>query len=252
MPKEYFSDWAEYNYFSIGRSFLNALLDGNAEKEFSDTLGSFEMAKTALKNARNCLEILANLPKDAFNHAFIRRDATDLVRTIVGRYVHFSLIAQAKAVDACVQEGRDEKQEAYRLGEQAKTLLQYLCKILSTSTEFSLYHTMLELDKTEKIYDGFEQTMKNNTVNWYCRSNDYETVKEVLCPEMQKAQETIAACITSGEYQKDTRFKAYNQASSEIVKAYFQKPFAEIDKEEKSDFDMIRKEIAQYFKIVEL
>jgi hypothetical protein len=37
MPKEYFSDWAEYNYFSIGPSFLNPLLDGNAEKALSDT-----------------------------------------------------------------------------------------------------------------------------------------------------------------------------------------------------------------------
>ena len=123
---------------------------------------------------------------------------------------------------------RQEKVEFYFA--QIKKLFEGLKMVLSSSTDFSLYHTLMEISKESKVYDNFEQTLKNNTVAEYCRTNIYETVKEIFIPEQEVMQKALLS------YAKDKNFdmhKFVSENRAEILKKYMETPLAKIDKEKK-------------------
>jgi hypothetical protein len=88
----------------------------------------------------------------------------------------------------------------------------------------------MEISKESKVYDSFEQTLKNNTVAEYCRTNIYETVKEIFIPEQEVMQKALLS------YAKDKNFdmhKLVSEGRAEILKQYMQTPLALINKEKK-------------------
>ena len=78
-------------------------------------------------------------------------------------------------------------------GEVIIELLWAMMEILSASDEFSLYKTLEALRLESDVSNGFEETLKNNTTSVYCRSNVYETVKELFIPEQKQLQKLICA-----------------------------------------------------------
>ena len=65
------------------------------------------------------------LSESALQDEFIRRDATDIARTVIGRYAHVYLIAEAERIVAC-RKGEDKAQEVRALGRAVCELLQCL------------------------------------------------------------------------------------------------------------------------------
>ena len=215
-----------YNYYHPN----DYMWDLKSEDEYYLLGGmDFDKAVKSLQNAKECLREIVRLPKEAFENDLLKRDVTDIVRTLIARYIHILYLATAKSLIATDDtKTRQEKVNFYFA--QIKKLFEGLKMVLSSSTDFSLYHTLMEISKESKVYDNFEQTLKNNTVAEYCRTNIYETVKEIFIPEQEVMQKALLS------YAKDKNFdmhKFVSEGRAEILKQYMQTPLAKIDKEKK-------------------
>ena len=223
----------QYYYAGFSWNYLPKLVNGEDVDGFIWDF-PYDRALQAQDNAIYCLEQLSMLSESALQDEFIRRDATDIARTVIGRYAHVYLIAEAERIVAC-RKGEDKAQEVRALGRAVGELLQCLQDVLSTHEDFSLAATLRAVNATEKVYDGFEETLKNNVSCLYCRQNIYETVRELFIPENKVVQELICSAAPHWTYGKDLEEK-FKKESEEIFARFQNKSLEEIDKEPKADF----------------
>jgi len=225
--REHSPSWNALYYYYTPQRYLEKLKNGNAE-ELLDGL-DYSKALQLTENAVEVLENAAALPSEAYENEMLARDIVDIVRTILGRFVHILMISEGIAIISAKDTDCPER----KIGEYSTKigqLLEALKRILSSSDDFSLYHTLVGLSEESSVYGNFEQTLKNNTVADYCRTNIYETVKELFIPEREVLQRILLS------YAKDNSYKAQEEFSGEqrkILEKYMQKPLAEIDREKK-------------------
>ena len=222
----------QYHYAGFEWHYLAKLANGD---EAESIIFDFpqDRALAAQDDAIYCLQKIAQISETALQNEFIRRDVTDMARTIIGRYAHVYLNAEAERIIAC-RKGENREQEVYVLGEVVKGLLNCLSDVLSTHEDFSLAATLRDINKTEKIYEGFEETFKNNTSCLYCRQNVYESVKELFIPENEVVQELLRKGAPHWTYGQDLKDE-FKKASKEIFDKFQSKPLEEIDQEPKGD-----------------
>lgn len=223
----------QYYYSGYGRWYIPRLV---AREEVDEFIWDFpyDRAIKAHDDAIYCLEKLAKIPENSLQDEFIRRDVVDIARTIIGRYAHVYLIAEAENIVAC-RKGENKEKFVRSFGNAVSELLQCLCEILSIHEDFSLAKTLRDIQKNKPIYAGFEETLKNNTCCLYCRQNIYETVKEIFIPENEVMQKLILEGAPTWKYDEslETKFKI---ESEKIFAKYQAKKLEDIDKEPKGDF----------------
>lgn len=113
------------------------------------------------------LEKLAEI-EDGYSCEFVLRDAVDIARTIVGRFLNYLIkLAMASSGDA---------EKVSELEKYYMELLDVMEKILCLNTDFSLYHSLMELQKVAPLNPNFEVTLKRNIYNDYCAQSVYELV----------------------------------------------------------------------------
>ena len=222
----------QYHYAGFGWHYLPKLVNGEEIDGFIFDF-PYERALQAQGDAVYCLEKISQISDTALKNEFIRRDITDIARTIIGRYAHVYLTAEAGQIVAC-RKGENKEREVYALGDAVKDLLRCLCNVLSTHEDFSLAATLREINKTEKVYEGFEETFKNNTSCLYCRQNVYETVKELFIPENEVVQRLIREGAPDWTYGQELTDE-FKRESERIFADFQCKPLDEIDKEPKGN-----------------
>lgn len=113
------------------------------------------------------------------NDAFIRRDLMDICRTVLGRYLNFLLMRLVLVADrdnayACV------------LREKFDRLLSLIGDLLYYHEDYSMYASLQKLAEEAPVTEGFEQTLKRNGLDRYCRSYITEPTR-YLYPKEAKA-----------------------------------------------------------------
>lgn len=237
--------YAEYYFFSLNERYFPWLMQGESEEKFIDGL-DLEKAKLLVKEAKQCFDLLQKLPNVAYDNAFILRDITDIARTILSRYTNINLILQAIEIINYRQSGFG-KETSFIYAEKAKKLLELLMKVLSLHQDYSLYQTLLDVNATQKVYDGFEITLKNNTINWYCRTGIYESVKEVFIPEFDAMQNVLNECLETGEFNQ-SRIEKFAEISEDIVKDYLKKPLSQSHSDKEYSLQDVIRECREFFK----
>ena len=86
----------------------------------------------------------------------------------VGRFLNYLIkLAMASSGDA---------EKVSELEKYYMELLDVMEKILCLNTDFSLYHSLMELQKVAPLNPNFEVTLKRNIYNDYCAQSVYELV----------------------------------------------------------------------------
>ncbi len=116
--------------------------------------------------------LLQLLPLTDTKCAFVKRDITDIARTVLDLYM--SAVFNKLCID---KEGRGER------ADQFSALFDCLIDILETSDDFSLSYTMQHINKVHPVPPSFEVTLKNNIEDRYCRQHCFELFKYVVKPE---------------------------------------------------------------------
>ncbi len=161
------------------------------------------------------------------NSIFIRRDVLDLARTLVANLQSYGFAKLALSMEAW----RTWKCSS----EQVTTLLESLGKtvelessLLDAHEDYSLFDSLELLEKKHQTNPKFEQTLKGNAENFYCRTYASELFKGVYLPEMKVFSEWVTKKIRSGdrsEWRRPEEFEAWEKA---IRDTFYATPLSEL------------------------
>ena len=172
-------------------------------------------AKQELDRVIRVIQRLANL-SPAWENDLMSRDAIDIIRTAAGRMLNFlmgSAIYDRDQALIC------KKRDLYL------DLHSALTSLLTLSTDFSVYHTLLAMQETAPTNPDFEKTLKQNIGCDYCRQYAYEPMQTLFEPEARLMFDWM---LTERQAEDDelTREKA-----KELFDAYLEAPLADAQPE---------------------
>ena len=127
---------------------------------------------------------------------FVRRDIFDLIRTVAARglcYAFSLLMLDLKEWRI----GADDGSAAERRFGLILRLEKSFSDLLAANSEYSLYASLQELKAKERTNPDFENTLKGNAENFYCRSFITELFTGIYIPELELCR-TIFAELRQG------------------------------------------------------
>ena len=154
-------------------------------------LDSPELAHTA-----EALRLIAALPTD---DPFRRRDAIDLERTVRDRDLVRRRFAVVKAYGDWIN-GKGDAAAVERALDDWQNGWKDFAALLSKHPDFSLAASLAELDKVEKVRNPhFDKVLLDNALCGYCRSHQYEGVRDWILPLISETAADLRARLASGE-----------------------------------------------------
>ena len=143
-------------------------------------------AKAALEIKKSACEILKMLASIPLEDELTKRDAYDIARTVIGRYINTAILvceyfyACGKPIEML------ERNMDIALG-----LEECMVELLGSHYDYSLYSSLIKLCNVTDTNPNFEKTLKENASCSYCRSYIYENAKHLYLPEMKLLFEEI-------------------------------------------------------------
>ena len=157
--------WVETDVFCRAPYVLNF---GEDDPRFEEYLRPLEEHRAA------CAEALDLLAEADLTDPMEGRDAVDLARTVITRYLN----------GCCLQLCRTYgKGDVNALCDRLMALAETYTELLADK-EYSLYYTLETLRETAPVNPAFPTTLKRNCDNLYCRSAVYECARELYLPEL--------------------------------------------------------------------
>ena len=158
--------------------------------------------------------------------AFVDRDAIDLARTIAGRLYSYSLSRYIVALDEW-RLGKCSADDVQAMGAKCTAILTTLRDILALHDDYSMNSSMAKLKAVHQVNPCFEQALKGNAENGYCRSYIYELFNDYYLPQLAVYTDWVDKQVASGDKTAPMKpAKPLNMQPS--VDAFYAKPLAEM------------------------
>ena len=170
-----------------------------------------------------------------WQNEFARRDAIDIVRTAVGRFLNFLLVAALHENDVNTVK---KQKEMYMVLHGALSVL------LAANDDFSIYKTLQHLRAVAPTNPDFERTLKENISNYYCR----QAALELMAP-IRMESELIFDWIMDG--CRAEQIDAVNAAVLKAETEFFDTPMSEAVRPDVSDIASACERIAQGLKEID-
>ena len=156
---------------------------------------------------------------------FVFRDALDIVRTIASRCMlaHFCDIILGLR-EWC--DGRGDIGALEALFDRQRTCETLLRDILAASDDYSLYVSLMDLQRKHETNPDFEYTLKGNAENSYCRSYITELFDGVYLPEYDVCVNYWRDNFKNGVRAIDRT--AVDKAIQQCRDAFYAKPLREL------------------------
>lgn len=168
---------------------------------------------------------LGELPYGTGN-AFIDRDAIDLARTMAGRAFTQALYTYVISQGKWAQ-GEASPEDVQTAGQRCTTILTALRDILALHEDYSLNVSMARLASTHPINPCFEQTLKGNAENSYCRTYIFELFDDYYLKQLSLYTEWVGQRVSTGD--AGNPFKpAEPLPMAAITDGWYGKPLAEM------------------------
>ena len=168
---------------------------------------------------------LAGLPYGT-GDAFVDRDAIDLARTVAGRVFSVALYRYAAAQGDWLA-GQADAAAVKAAGERCTAILTALRDILSLHDDYSMNVSMAKLQATHPVNPCFEQALKGNAENGYCRTYIYELFNDYYLPQLAFYTGWVDARLASGD-TKTIMKPAKALPMQAVVDGFYAKPLAEM------------------------
>lgn len=193
-------------------------------KRVADMRGKLAKLEPHLIASELCSK-LAALPFGT-GDAFVDRDAVDLARTVAGRLFSVALYRYASAQDDWLS-GRCDAAAVQAAGGRCMAILTALRDILALHDDYSMNASMAKLQAVHPVNSCFEQALKGNAENGYCRTYIYELFNDYYLPQLALYTKWVDERITSGDTQSPMK-PAKPLPMKEVVDAFYAKPLAEM------------------------
>ena len=171
-----------------------------------------------------CVKLSA-LPYGTGN-AFVDRDAIDLARTVAGRVFSFALYRYVIAQNDWHQ-GKADATDVKAAGARCTSILTALRDILALHDDYSMNVSMAKLQAIRPVNPCFEQALKGNAENGYCRTYIYELFNDYYLPQLALYTGWVGERVAGGDTKSPMK-PAKPLPMQAIVDAFYAKPLAEM------------------------
>ena len=179
MPMEYFFN-INWRYKIDKLDFF----DSNVDKFLPLRNDMVEIVETSKKYLSSGDELL-------------KRDCFDIIKTVLGRYLHYHLALAKRYYAEGKASGNFDK--TFEILSDCRSLLKGLGEFLGTREEFTLSDSLKKLAEVHPIPDDFEYVLKDNAYNGYCRSYIFELFEDLFLKEYDMFIGNLSASVKTGE-----------------------------------------------------
>ena len=123
-------------------------------------------------------ETIISIPDELFENPFIHRDITDILKTVAMKKLQYRFIKLSFSIMRWYK-GENEDENICSLLESNGKMLSLFADVLCLHNDNSMYHSFITLSKNRPVNPYFENALKDNVINWYCRTSAYEAVKGI-------------------------------------------------------------------------
>jgi hypothetical protein len=148
--------------------------------------------------------VFSHLRQMPWDDPFVRRDAIDIARMVLDRYIACNVWKFTRSLTAWRAGGTNVPPAAGDELIAQITRLAALCDrmadLLALHTDYSLWESYRRLDAVEKIRNPlFEKTLFENASCSYCRSHQYELARHWYAPHVRAVAAKLAAAVAAGD-----------------------------------------------------
>lgn len=214
------------------RIILRYLVDAKetAHEKMTEEMDSLVQTQKAFDpQIVTLLQTVKALPREILENPFARRDCVDLIRSAITQKMHIDY-TEACVLFAKWQAGQADADAVLTAWARCEKLLAAFGDLLACHEDYSMYATLLDQGKNRKVNPWFEDALKDNILNDYCRTAAYEPVKFVYLKESAAFGAWLADCIAAkqGEAFPAERFE---KARNEIFDAFKALPLKDMQPE---------------------
>ena len=161
--------------------------------------------------------------------SFLKRDMIDIARSIVGRLILGGICKFSLEYDA-FRKGDGTREKLIHLYQILDKVYPLLTDLLDVHEDYSLYDSLRELQEKHECNPDFEQTLKGNAENGYCRSYMSELARAVYHKEFRICFAPFMEKIVKGDtsillLQDDENTKI---AYEKMIDEFYAMPLAEL------------------------
>jgi len=198
-----------------------------------------------LTEINSIFDIIESLPADVYEKEFIHRDVCDMLKTIVIKKLHYAIMGAAYLLLAWkhgeVGEGAVRERLSY-----SEKLLGIFADVLALHKDASLFESYKNLGKNRKVNPYFENALKENVINWYCRTNIYEAVKYVYIPEMKVFADWVTRQLDRNDKgEQDVSY--FDEEKARIFSEFKKMPLADMYEGVNSDYIGVVRKLREMF-----
>ena len=109
-----------------------------------------------------------------------------------------------------------------------------------------MYKTLVDMGKNRPVNPYFEEALKDNVINNYCRSATYEAVSFMYCKEARVYGKWIEDCIQNNK-KEAVPTDDFEKASKEIFEQFKEMPLAAMQTGDRSDLLEVTSRLLELF-----
>lgn len=151
------------------------------------------LAHKLKNNAAEILKELAMISENMSGDELLRRDLFDIARTVLGRFINAGIMQCEK-----LYAGQADLHLLTAMMNDTERLLETLADLLFLHEDYSLFVSLIRLEMVTDTNPHFEDTLKHNADNLYCRSYVFENTKYLYLPEMKILFDEVKKAAASG------------------------------------------------------
>lgn len=164
---EYYNKWISHSDVWVKPYDLCGLTD---DERYAKQINM--KVKDALGELPAVIEVIEGLIRiGRWGDSFFTRDAIDIIRTVLGRFLN--LIISSALYENDAKKLRKKRELYFKMHDILRDLL-------SINNDFSVYETLGTIQKTAPTNPRFEKTLKENIGNSYCRQYAYELIDTIF------------------------------------------------------------------------
>lgn len=187
-------------------------------KKYEIILAPFMETKAA------AIQILSMLTEIPLDDEKTRRDAFDVARTVIGRFINAAILR------AEISFAKKDAEGVEKASQIAVSLIQALGLLLGGHEDYSLLASLERLRTETEVNPNFERTLKNNAEHEYNRAHIYENAVYLYLPEAKLWLGAATEAAKAGVPLDKNVLKAEMER---IRAVYFDTPLKEMKREHK-------------------
>jgi len=142
--------------------------------------------------------------------------------------------------------GGEEESQIRELIGYVEIMLDLFGDVLGLHEDNCMYYSLLELKKNRKVNPHFENALKDNVINWYCRTSAYEAVKGVYIKEFSVFKEWMSGVLSSKD-RKTPDMSSFKEEKARVFGEFRNTPLEEFHKNQKPDYKTVIEKLLPVF-----